>query len=298
MTSPEQAPAADSENALRRRIDDLEAKLRFALHEISDLRQLTRMLLAESPSYRQVSQQTLDSFQHQWADLPSGLGMVGDPDFDRQAIGHVERYTGLPAEWFKGKTALDAGCGNGRWSLTLCRMGARVTAIDNSDAGVANVRRLCAEHEGFRAERRNLLEPLGLDGAFDFVWCFGVVHHTGDTARALANVARAVREGGTLFLMIYGEPRHNRPEDFGELNSYIALRREMEAMTFEEKVAFLKARHPEDHVHPWFDAVGPKINDLHRFGEIREWLRDLGFDDVRRTVDNRNHILTARRVAA
>jgi predicted RNA methylase len=39
---------------------------------------------------------------------------------------------GVSPEWFAGREALDAGCGGGRWTLALLRLGARVTAVDFS----------------------------------------------------------------------------------------------------------------------------------------------------------------------
>ena len=41
----------------------------------------------------------------------------------------------LPAEFFAGKDVLDAGCGSGRWSYALSRLGARVHAMDLTAAG-------------------------------------------------------------------------------------------------------------------------------------------------------------------
>jgi SAM-dependent methyltransferase len=273
-------------------------ELRYTLNEISELRQLVRLLLAESPAYRAYIGQTSRSFDLQWDKLPSGVQLLGHPDFDSESVSLVERYTGLSAAWFKGRTVLDAGCGNGRWSYTLAKLGARVTAIDQSLAGLEEVARVCAKFDGFATLRRDLLEPLELGAMFDVVWHFGVAHHTGDTRRALHHVCEAVRPGGILFTMIYGEPREGRPGEFAEINSYTELRRATAAMTFDERIAFLRARYPEHEINAYFDAVSPKINDLHRFDEVCGWLIEWGFTDVTRTFDNRNLFITARRAGS
>jgi len=208
------------------------------------------------------------------------------------ASGTIESYTHLPASWFRDKTILDAGCGNGRWAYIFSKMGARVTAIDQSEHGLNAVRQLCAEFPGFKAVAHNLLEPLPL-GAFDFVWSYGVLHHTGNTRTAFENIVPMVKPGGKLFLMIYGEP--TRDGEFAEIAEYFKHRHATSYMSYADKVAYLKGIYREELVHGYFDAISPSINDLYRFDEIRSWLGEAGFVDVKRTIDSRNlHIMASR----
>jgi hypothetical protein len=48
--------------------------------------------------------------------------------------------------------------------------------------------------------------------------------------------------------------------------------------------------------HGWFDAVSPRINDLLTFEEIAELLARLGFKNIRRTREGRNHHIVADRL--
>jgi SAM-dependent methyltransferase len=272
-------------------------RVRYLLNEVSDLRALVRFLLPESANYRRYVAQTRASFDYQWANLTEGAHLLGDESFKKQALETLEKNTGLARDWFRGKKVLDAGCGNGRWSWTLSQAGAVVTSIDQSAAGVESVRKICAGSPGFEAKQHDLLQPLGMSGAFDFVWCFGVIHHTGDTWLALRNVADAVKEGGLIYLMVYGEPRWEEFTDFHGLNEWVALRRTLRTMSFDERVSYLAAHKKKEEVHGWFDALSPEINDLHRFDEIAEWLRALGFVDVKRTFGDRNLHVVARRSA-
>ena len=45
----------------------------------------------------------------------------------------------MPLDWFAGKSVLDAGCGNGRWSTAFARLGAQVTAIDRDPNIIAEL---------------------------------------------------------------------------------------------------------------------------------------------------------------
>ena len=273
------------------------AVLQYAVDEIANLHALIRYLLPESPGYQAHIAQTRASFDYQWknvfgADLPAATD-----DFKADAASLIETYTGFPIDWFRGKDVLDAGCGNGRWSWALGTAGATVTAVDQSEAGVAAATGTCTGFPGFRALRHDLLKPLDLAQEFDLVWSFGVLHHTGDTRTALTNVAACVKPGGYLYLMLYGEPRWLHPGEFRSINRYNEMRQTLAPMGFDERAEFLRSKLGDWDGRNWFDAASPSINDLHRRSEIAEWLHQLGFTDLRFTCpETRNiHVVAKRR---
>ncbi|CAB3650426.1 MAG: class I SAM-dependent methyltransferase [Achromobacter pulmonis] len=284
------AVVQDKVHALEERLVE---QLTYLQNEISEARQYLRFLLGESDRYHQWMNQTRASFNTQWDMLPEGAHLVTDEAFVANSGKLIETYTQLPASWFKGKSILDAGCGNGRWAYALSRLGANVMAVDQSEHGLRNVRRLCEEFPGFRHRAVNLLEPLPFNDQFDLVWSYGVLHHTGDTKRAFDNILPAVKADGSMFLMLYGEPC--RTGEYAEINTYVQHRRATAAMTFAEKVQYLKSIYPAELVHGYFDAISPAINDLYRYDEILDWLNLSGFSRVSRTLDSRNlHIMAHR----
>jgi SAM-dependent methyltransferase len=281
--------------ALSQQLRVLDPKVLYLMNEASNLRALMRYLLPESADYQQSIQETGSSFDYQFRCLDKGVGLLSDPGFKTSALSALEQFTRLPNSWFVGKKVLDAGCGNGRWSYFLSVCKADVTAIDNSTSAVEATREACKEFPGFRAKQHDLLNSLAMPEAFDLVWSFGVVHHTGNTKRAVTNLADCVKPGGYLFLMVYGEPRWDHYEDFDEINEYVALRRKLVTLPFDERANYLRRQKTEAEVHGWFDAVSPRVNDLHRFDEIAEWLHLLKFTDVQITFPNRNLFIMARR---
>ncbi|MDL2279095.1 class I SAM-dependent methyltransferase [Desulfovibrio sp. OttesenSCG-928-G11] len=266
----------------------------FLRNECSDLRQIIRFLQTDSPAWQQWMEQTRASFDTQWEALPEGDFLATDPKFIAQMSALIESYTGLPRAWFGGKCILDAGCGNGRWSYALSALGAKVTAVDQSEHGLKAARELCASFPDFQAQQANLLQalPFAAD-SFDMLWSFGVLHHTGNTYGAFQHLAPLVKSGGVIFLMLYGEPLE--AGQFQEINAYTLHRRAVSGMDFKEKIAYCREHFPPEAVHGWFDAISPAINDLYRFDEIRDWLLMAGYTDIVRTFENRNLFMTARK---
>jgi 2-polyprenyl-3-methyl-5-hydroxy-6-metoxy-1,4-benzoquinol methylase len=84
----------------------------------------------------------------------------------------------------RGQRVLEIGCGVGLHSLELARRGAEIYAVDLTDTAVeatrARMMKFGVEPDIRRADAESL--PFD-DGAFDFVWSWGVIHHSARTTR-------------------------------------------------------------------------------------------------------------------
>jgi SAM-dependent methyltransferase len=188
---------------------------------------------------------------------------------------------------------LDAGCGGGRWTVALLRLGARVTAIDVSEAALQRTRGAAGQATRLRTIRANVLAlPDEITGArFDMVFSFGVLHHTGETLRALRNVARLVHDDGLLCLYLYGADSWSWST---RLRTDL-LRLRLASVPFADKVEYLKRRFPERDVHQCFDLLSPTINERLTFDAVARELAGLGFSGVTRTVDSTELFVRAHR---
>jgi SAM-dependent methyltransferase len=139
-------------------------------------------------------------------DYPNGLIRIEEPI--------VQRLCGDVA----GKRVLDAGCGTGRHTRWLCERGARVTAVDPSDAMLAIARAKCAGAELVTGS----LDALP-GGDYAVVVSALVVEHLPDLRAAIAELARVLAPGGRLvvsafhpFFLLKGVPPHFAHADGNE----------------------------------------------------------------------------------
>lgn len=118
----------------------------------------------------------------------------------------IAQYAGFDRS--RGEKVLEIGCGLGTDLIRFARAGAQVTGIDLTEHSVELVRKRL-ELEGLegRIERADA-ESLPFDaGGFDHVYSWGVLHHTPNTDRAIAEALRVLRPGGRLTIMLYA--RHS-----------------------------------------------------------------------------------------
>jgi len=267
---------------------------RFVLYELQRMHKENRYrLLGDLDLGKTEKRQTLDSFDYQWHDFHEGVGMTNDRLFMDKIESQICEMTGLPAEWFPEKRVVDIGCGTGRFTYGLLSLGSSVTACDQSEGALKRTSELCKGFSDRLITRKIDLLEWDERGNFDLGFCFGVVHHTGNPYLAIRNVSLKVKPGGRLFLMVYGFPE--TLTDFMEINAYEELRGRLGLLSFEERKEWLIQQLGRQHAHGWFDAVSPSINDLLTFQEIAELLRNLGFQNIFRTRDNRNHHLVAEK---
>lgn len=108
-------------------------------------------------------------------------------------------------------SVLEVGCGQGTDALYCCqqmRKGATYVALDWSDCSVQSARKGASELGNRLKIRSEFLvgnaESLEYtDGSFDCVVSLGALHHTPRTEKAVDELYRVLRPGGTAYVTLY-----------------------------------------------------------------------------------------------
>jgi ubiquinone/menaquinone biosynthesis C-methylase UbiE len=135
-------------------------------------------------------------------------------DFEELTVNAVSMLTerlkanGIDARTFRGRRAIDIGCGSGRFTHALKKLGSdSVVGVDYGKQGlrIAEDIKKKLGAKGVSFKHASVLKLPFRDGSFDFVFCNGVLHHTENMERGIREMARVCEPGGKIWLYLYGD---------------------------------------------------------------------------------------------
>jgi SAM-dependent methyltransferase len=164
-----------------------------------------------------------------WSENPMTYGSThGRADYcdGREEIGSREFFASLDREFYswntplhrerpfdilfpygefaEGAFVLEIGCGLGTMAMNWALNGAMVTAVDLNPAAVAQTKR---RFELFELEGDIQIEDANhlsfSNQTFDYVYSWGVLHHSPSLERSISEMMRVLRSGGGFGIMLY-----------------------------------------------------------------------------------------------
>jgi ubiquinone/menaquinone biosynthesis C-methylase UbiE len=206
-----------------------------------------------------------------WDNQACGTDNIDKSKFTKEYFDAIEekRYSREPeilefADFpsARGKTMLEVGLGAGTDFINWVRNGANAYGIDLTDESIAHVRhRLQLEGLDAKFEVGDSEKLPFKDNTFEFVYSWGVIHHTPDTPQAMREIYRVLQPGGKAKFMIYN-------------------RISMQAYFFWIKHAFLKGhwgKSINDVLSEYMESAGTKGYTIN---EVKDLLKPLPMKDL------------------
>lgn len=163
---------------------------------------------------------------------------------------------------------VEVGCGTGQMSLFLAHGERRVIGADLTRASLLLAADAARRFgiEGVTFVETDLTRPALRPGAFDVVYCSGVLHHTPDPRASFARIARLARPGGMIVLGLYNT--------IARLP--LRARRVVARLTRERWIPFDpvlrdRASEPERRAAWLRDQYRHPEEHRHSLGEVRRW---------------------------
>ena len=145
-------------------------------------------------SYEAGTRKVQDSFGYEWSRYHRVI-----PDYDQNYV----HQTGIDDAFYGGKTIMDAGCGYGRHVSYISAIAdTTVIGIDLSEAVFIAFDKL-KERDNVVLAQGSLYQPPVRRGHFDFVYSWGVLHHTPSVEAGFKAITPAVAPGGQVSFGAY-----------------------------------------------------------------------------------------------
>ncbi len=233
---------------------------------------------------------TIAAFERQWQRY-SGLKRIFGKDPASMGANLVGARMGsrIEADWYGGKTVLDAGCGHGRYLRAFADLGARVVGLDIGRG--PEMAKVPLDDPSIDVVQGSVLDAPFRDASFDLVFSDGVIHHTPDAHAAYLELARLVKPGGALYIWVYPQEGALRELVFGTARAIttrlpgVAVR----VLSFAAApltlfvrsysgTTFGRATWAEcaQVVHDW---IAPPLQSHHTWAEVAGWAAEAGLGE-------------------
>jgi 2-polyprenyl-3-methyl-5-hydroxy-6-metoxy-1,4-benzoquinol methylase len=150
-----------------------------------------------------------------WDDRPCNIRHSDKPQGTKEYFDEVERkkFTAEPHisafsefERWRGKKVLEIGCGIGTMAINFAKAGADYTGVELSDESLKLTKQrfdVYGQHGKFYlGNAEELTNFLPID-KYDLVYTWGVIHHSPNPGKILAEASNYMKPGTTLKVMVY-----------------------------------------------------------------------------------------------
>ena len=125
----------------------------------------------------------------------------------RDVLSELLKRSNININLIKGKKVLDMGCGSGRFTNAFAKLGCKLAiGVDLGDHGLKVARQFAKKNKINNSKfiKASVLNLPFKNNSFDFVFCKGVLHHTGNLSKGLFEIKRILKNESYAFIYLYG----------------------------------------------------------------------------------------------
>ena len=148
-----------------------------------------------------IDNEVVDHFGKEWAKY-NYLGGVASAALDEQFEAYVRP---INFDDFDNRTAVaaDFGAGSGRWTERLEPFFNKIYAVEPSAAAVLVMNEKFSNLEKIKVLHENIENNSIADNSLDFAISLGVLHHIPNTRKAIMDLGKKIKPGGTFLCYLY-----------------------------------------------------------------------------------------------
>lgn len=157
-------------------------------------------MLLDNPTSAELK--TQDLYGDIWDNYRNNRRQQG---YRAPAASHVELLKlASNSELVQGETGIDAGCGNGGSVIAMANQHPDVRFVGIDLTGSLHLTATRTENiPNIRFVQGNLMALPLAKNSFDFIFSFGVLHHTRDPQTAFRSLLERLRPGGRITIFVY-----------------------------------------------------------------------------------------------
>jgi cyclopropane fatty-acyl-phospholipid synthase-like methyltransferase len=159
-----------------------------------------------------------------------------------------------------GQTALDLGCGEGRYSLFLAQKGCNTLAVDRSAAGIKKLKKLAGRHHlPISALIIDIEDFIFEENQFDIIVAATVLDHLADELRlnTIKGIKKALKPEGTLYVNVFtvSDPGCRKKQKNPEEPNYTNISDTAECMEYYFESNELKSHFSDLNILYYYEGI-------------------------------------------
>ena len=187
-------------------------------------------------------------------------------------------FTGLSD--LSNKSFIDVGCGSGLHSLAASRLGAKSIYSFDFDPHAVAISKLLRERETvtneWQIEQGSILDDVFVQKLkkYDFVYSWGVLHHTGAVWKAISNTCDLVNHDGEMYLALYSLDVQPRADFWLEIKQKYVKSGKLKRLFLEQWYfyKFVYNSNPLLHLKGRLGKGPKRARGMDLLTDVRDWL--------------------------